>query len=102
MPSYTRKVRIPGKTSQELYDVVAKDIDRFLEKASLGKCEIEKNPSSKKIKVKNRLFSATLNCAEAEMELEATLSLLAMPFRSKLDESIDRWLTKSFQSSAKA
>jgi hypothetical protein len=101
MPSYTRKVQIPGKTSQELYDVVANDIDRFLSKVNLGKYEIEKNPSSKKIHVKSKLFSATLNCADSEMELVATLSLLAMPFRSKLDESIDRWLTKSFQSTAR-
>ena len=96
MPSYTRRVQIPGRTSQELYDTVSQDIDRFLTKAALGKYEVERNPSRKELRVKSTMFSATLSCSEAEMELTAQLSFLAMPFKTKFDESITRWLSRTF------
>jgi hypothetical protein len=96
MPSYSRKVQIPGTNSQELYDKVSADVDRFLTKASIGKYEVERDPSRKELKIKSSLFSATLQCAESEMELKAQLSLLAMPFRSKFDDGFDRWLSKTF------
>jgi hypothetical protein len=96
MPSYSRKVKIPGRTSQELYDKVSEGIDRFMSKAAIGKFEIERDPTRKELHVKGSIFSATLSCLEAQMELNAKLSLMAMPFKSKLDESIDRWLFKTF------
>lgn len=96
MPSYSRKVQVPGKTSQELYDKISQDIDRFLEKASLGKCDIRRDPGTKQVEVKHSMFSATLICTEGTIELNAKLSLLAAPFRSKLDQGIDKWLSKAF------
>lgn len=97
MPSYTRKVDIPGKSSQELYDKVAADIDRFLSKASFGKFEIDRDPVKREVRVKATMASATLVCRDGCMELQAKLSLLAMPFKSKLDEGIDKWLAKTFK-----
>ena len=96
MPSYSRKVSIPGKTSQELYDTVSEDIDRFINKAAIGKFEISRVPAQKKLIIKGSMFSATLVCEESQMELNGQLSLLAAPFRGKLDESITRWLSKKF------
>lgn len=96
MPSYSRKVQLPGKTSQELFTKVSEGIDRFLSKASIGKYEIERDPGLKEVRVKGSVFSATLKCREAEMELNAQLSLIAAPFRSKLDEGINKWLAKTF------
>ena len=96
MPSYTRKVQLPGKSSQELYDKVATDIDRFMEKAGVGKFEIERNPSKKQLQIKSSMFSATLACTDGAIELDGKLSLLASPFKSKIDEGIDKWLAKAF------
>jgi len=96
MPSYSRRVQIPGRSSKELYDAVSQDIDRFLSKVPLGKFEVKRNPTEKELHVKSNMFSATLSCSDAEMELSAQLSMLAMPFKSKLDESITRWLNKTF------
>lgn len=96
MPSYSRKVSLPGKSSQELYDKVSEGIDRFMSKASIGKYEIQRDPALKEVKVKGSIFSATLKCQEAQMELNAQLSLIAAPFKSKLDEGITKWLNKTF------
>lgn len=96
MPSYSRKVQVPGKSSKELYDAVANDIDRFLTKAAIGKFEVEKDPAKCELRIKSSMFSATLSCADAQMELKGQLSLLAVPFRTKFDESITRWLSKTF------
>src|SRR4051812_26472252 len=96
MPSYSRKVKIPGKTSQELYDKVSQDLDRLLSKISPTGYKVDRNASAKNFSIKSTLFSATLVCQEAEMELNVSLSLMALPFRSKVDEGITRWLSKTF------
>lgn len=96
MPSYSRRVKVPGKNSQELYDVVSQDIDRFLNKAPIGKFELIRDSGKKDFTIKSAIFSATLTCMDSELELIGKLSLLAAPFKSKLDESITRWLSKTF------
>jgi hypothetical protein len=97
MPSYSRKVNVPGRTAQELYDKVAADIERFLGKSSLPvKMDIDRDAERREVKVKSSMFSATLICRDAELVLDGQLSLMAMPFRSKLDEGIDKWLAKAF------
>jgi len=96
MPSYTRKVKIPGKSSRELFETLGQRIDRFLEKSSFGKYELERDLERLEYRVKSSMFSAVLRCHEEELELEAKLSLIAAAFRSKLDDGIDKWLAKTF------
>jgi hypothetical protein len=97
MPSYSRKVDVPGRSAQELYDKVAADIERFLGKASIPvKMDIDRDASKKEVRVKSSMFSATLACKDAQLVLDGQLSLMAMPFRSKLDEGINQWLAKAF------
>ena len=43
------------------------------------------------------MFSATLSCSDGKISLDGNLSLLATPFRSKIDQGIDRWVEKTFQ-----
>jgi hypothetical protein len=96
MPSYTRTVKVPGKTSQELYDRISSGIDAFLQKTPIGKYDLERDPEKKSVRFKSSMASASLLCGEGSIELEAKLSLFAAPFRSKLDEGIDRWIAKTF------
>ncbi len=96
MPSLSRKIPLPGKSDQELYDVVAREIDRFMAKASIGKYEIERLPDQKCVKIKSSLISATLQCQTGQISLDAQLSLLAAPFKSKIDDGIQWWLSKAF------
>lgn len=98
MPSYSREIKIPGRTSQDLYDLVSRDIDRFADKAAqFGKFEIDRNPGAKSVSLKSSMVTATLNCLEGCLKLDAKLSLLATPFRSKIDDGIDYWIKKTFQ-----
>ena len=100
MPSYSRTVQIPGKSSQELYDKISTEIERFMEKASIGKFEIERDAGRKQVQVKASMLSATLICNEGSLQFDAKLSLLATPFKSKIDEGITKWLSKTFNISA--
>ena len=98
MPSYSRQIKVPGKSSQELYDTVSTQIEQFLGKITpTGKFEIERDEIKKEFRVKAPLFSGTLACQNSSIELIAQLSLMALPFRSKLDEGIDRWVAKLFR-----
>jgi hypothetical protein len=97
MPSYSRKVDLPGRSAQELYDKVASDIERFLGKGSLPvSVDIERDAAKKEVRAKSSMFSATLACSDGQMKVDVQLSLLATPFRSKLDEGITKWLSKTF------
>jgi hypothetical protein len=96
MASYTRTVEVPGKTSQQLYDRISAEIDSFLSKTSIGKYDLERDPEKKEVRFKSSMASASLACGEGKIELTAKLSLFAAPFRSKLDEGIDRWIAKTF------
>jgi hypothetical protein len=89
-------VKVPGKTAQELYDKIASEIDRFLEKTPIGKYDLERDPANKQVRFKSSMATAALICKDGQIELEAKLSLLAAPFRSKLDDGIDRWIAKTF------
>ncbi len=100
MSSYSRTVQVPGKNSQELYEVVSEGIEKFLTKASIGKFTVDRDPARKELKVKSSMFSALLSCTEEEMTLDVKLGLLAMPFKSKLDDAITRWLSKTFNLTA--
>lgn len=95
MPSYSRKVQIPGKTAQELYDTVASHIDRFVDKAP-ARFEIDRDAAKREVRLTSSMATATLICRDGEMEVDAKLSLFAAPFRSKIDEGIDKWLSKTF------
>ncbi len=94
MPSYSRKVQLPGKKASEIYVFVEGHIDGLLQRFSMTKFEVRKDPNGRTISFDSSMFSATLVCLEGAVNLEGKLSLMAMPFRSKIDEGIDRFLSK--------
>jgi hypothetical protein len=97
MPSYSRKVTIPGRSSQELFDKVSSDIDRFMGKAIGSRFDVVRDPVAKSVHVKTSMgVSATLTCTDGSIEVSAQLSFLAAPFKGKIDEGITRWLAKTF------
>jgi len=102
MPKYERNIPIPGRSQDEIYEKISGGIDRFLsgDTARWGQFQIERNPEKKEVSLKSKFATATLICRAAEVELDANLSFIALPFRSKIDESIDRWLKKTFPTQA--
>lgn len=96
MPGYNKRVDIPGKSSQELFDTVARELEKLMAKLTIGDAKITPDASSKQVHLKASLVTATLHCRDGELELDAKLSLMAMPFRSKIDEGINKWLAKTF------
>ena len=100
MPSYRREVSLPGKSSQELYNTVAAEIARFLEKTNTGDYQISNDPGRLQVSVKGSMFSAVLSCSDGKIILDGNLSLMASAFRGKIDQGSDRWLEKTFQQKA--
>ena len=96
MPSYSKKVDVPGKSSNEIYEKVAKEIERLLAGLPLGKLEIQKDPALKQVRLKASMVNATLVCEDGKIKLDGQLSLMASPFRSKIDDVIDKWVAKTF------
>ncbi len=97
MPAYSKTVTIPGRTAQDLYDKISVDIEKLVEKWGMTqKMELSQDPGRRQVHLKSSMVSATLTCSDGCMVLDAKLSLLAVPFRSKIDEQIDRWISKNF------
>jgi len=98
MPKYYRKVELPGHTADQLYQKVSADIERFLSKTPLPSYELDRQEGDRRIRIESSMFSATLTCEDACIELDGKISLMAVPFKGKLDEGIDRWLERTFKS----
>jgi hypothetical protein len=99
MPSYSRKIQIPGKTAKELYNAISKAIDERAHKMPLlGAIKINRDPAKLEIGASASMFSAHLFCEEGGISIEGRMSLLALPMRPKIDGEIDRWVAEAFGS----
>ncbi len=104
MAQYSRRVSVPGKSAEELHRVAQEHLARFLEKpniqAFVGKTSVDTNDLERTLSLGSKLFKAVLRSEEGAYVLDAKLSLLALPFRSKIDEMLDtaiqNWILKAF------
>lgn len=98
MPSYSKQIAVPGKSSQDIYRRVSEELPRFLEKTPIGKYDLTQNDAKKTVSVVSSLFNATISCEDGAIRLNGTLSFMAAPFKGKLDEGLERWVSKAFSS----
>lgn len=96
MPSYSKQVSVPGKSAQDIYRKVGAELRGFLEKTPIGKYELRQDDAKKSFSIDSGMFKAMLHCEDGKIRLEGSLSLLASPFKGKLDEGIERWVAKTF------
>ncbi len=98
MPKYSRKILLPGVDAAEVFDRINRDIEKYKasQEGTLGPVDLRKDSDAKTFKLDSKWVNAQLFCEPGCVRLEANLSLLALPFRSKIDEGIDRWLKKNF------
>lgn len=100
MANYSKRIEVAGKSADELYNTATKHLDELLLKpkvqALLGKVGVSKSDAEKKIVLDSKLVNATLRCEPGAFVLEGKLSLMALPFRSKIDGAIETWLKKVF------
>jgi hypothetical protein len=100
MASYSRKVEIAGKNAQELYDKISSDIDRFLSKSPIGHVDVERDAAKRIVTFKSSMASGSLACLDGAVDINVKLSLLASPFKGKIDEGIQKWIAKTFSTQA--
>jgi len=97
MPAYKKKIKAPGQSADVLFKLVSGGLEGFLKKMGISDFEIKTNASKKQIELESKFFSATLIARKDELELDGSLSLLAMPFKSKIDEGIEKWIQKNLK-----
>ncbi len=96
MASFSKKFQIPGKVADVIYTAVSSDIERFLSKTPLSNVTVDRNEPSKTVSFKSSMASGTLCAKDNELKVDVSLSLLATPFKGKIDEGITKWLNKAF------
>jgi len=99
MGKYSRNISVPGKSASEIYEKISKDVDRFLASygGSFGKFDVQCDPALQSVTLHSSMATAKLTCGDGQIVLDGKLSLLASPFKSKIDDGINRWLSKNFQ-----
>jgi hypothetical protein len=96
MASFSKKFPVPGKAADAIYSAVSSGIEHFLSKTPLGSCDIKRDDAAKAVSFKASMASGTLTAKENELQVEISLSLLASPFKGKIDEGVTKWLNKTF------
>jgi hypothetical protein len=96
MASFSKKFPVPGKSADVIYTSVANSIEHFLSKTPLGSCDITRDEATKQVSFKASMASGTLTAKEGELQVEITLGFLASAFKSKIDEGVSKWLSKTF------
>ena len=70
MPAYNKKVRVPGKSAQELYEKISKDIEHMVSKWGLPNAKLSHDAANKKVQLKAPMVEATLSCHDGELRHE--------------------------------
>jgi hypothetical protein len=96
MASFSKTFSVPGQAAEKIYQLVSSDIDRFLSKTPLGQVQVERSDANKKVSFKSSMASGTLTASENSLTVEVSLSLLASPFKGKIEEGVTKWLNKTF------
>lgn len=99
MASYSKNFPVPGKKADSIYASISGDIDRFLTKSSIGNFEIDRDESAKKVTFKSSMASGTLCAKDEQLQVDISLSFLATPFKGKIEEGVNKWLSKTFANS---
>lgn len=101
MPAFKKTISVPGLKKDEIYARVKTEVGRAQEKLKdstnpLAKFDVNFRDEICEVGVKAKLFSGSLTFRDGQVEATFDLSILATPFRSQIDEQIDRWVTRAF------
>jgi hypothetical protein len=96
MANFSKKFPVPGKSADVIYQSISSSIEHFLSKTPLGACDISRNETAKQVSFKASMASGTLTAKENEIQVEITLGFLASAFKSKIDEGVSKWISKTF------
>jgi hypothetical protein len=96
MASFSKKFPVPGKQAADIYSAVSSGIEFFLSKTPLGSCDIKRDDATKAVSFKASMASGTLTAKDNELHVDISLSLLASPFKGKIEEGVTKWLSKTF------
>lgn len=96
MANHQKTYEVPGQSAEAIYNAISTQIDAFLKKTPLGDFTIDCQPASKSVTFKAGMASGSLVAHAGKVAVDVKLSLLASPFRGKIDEGIQKWLQKAF------
>jgi hypothetical protein len=98
MPKYSKTFSLPGVSAEVSFTKILKEAETWKTslESMLGAVEIASEQAKKELSFSSKWVKASLICKEDAVQVDAELSMFAMPFKSKVDEGIERWIKKSF------
>jgi hypothetical protein len=95
MSNYSKRIRVPGKSVDELYSRAAKGVEKILSQVGSG-YDVVRDEERHTMELNSKWVKAFLKVQNEEIVLDAKLSFLARPFKSKIDGWIAGWAEKEF------
>ncbi len=96
MPKFAKEVFIKGQSVDVLYERVVNDLSKFLNKTAFGHAELFRDDAQKILHFKASMAEGEISCHEGRIRVDAKISLFTVPFKSKIDETIDHWVESTF------
>lgn len=99
----TIKFQPKGYSTEEIYQIVDSQLEHFLKKGlpeAAGDYKLERFPEKKEMKLHSKWANGHLTVGEHSVQLSLELAWLAVPFRGKVEESLQRWFLKNFPTRA--
>jgi hypothetical protein len=96
MAKFSQKFPVPGKPAAAIYAAISTSIETFISKTPLGTADIQRDEAAKSVSFKAGMASGVLTASDNELQVDISLSLLASPFKGKIEEGVTKWLNKTF------
>lgn len=97
MPNYNRTISLPGYSASDVYQKVSEGIEQVIQKLSVSGIQIDRIDETREVRLRSRMINAALKCDESRIHLDYSLSLMAVAFKSRIDDGIDQWIQSSFE-----
>lgn len=95
----TVKFQPKGYSTEEIYQIVDAQLEHFLKKGlpdAAGEYKLERFPEKREMKLQSKWANGHLTVGDQAVQLSLELAWLAVPFKAKVEESLQRWFHKNF------
>ena len=95
MPKLHKRIEIPGQSARDLFARIRSEMEQSLARAGVDGAKLSLRESECVVEVSHAMIAGTIRCHEGAIEVDAKLSLLATPFRSKIEGWFEAWGKKA-------
>ncbi len=92
MAAIQKTITLTGRSAAEIYELLARDLETWSKHSALPGIKIEPHPQEQTVRLQSQWVNANFRCFDGQIQVQAELSWMARPFRSKIEAQLDKWV----------